>query len=57
MDSDRTVERGKLVSFRVDDNLAQALAAVAKRELLTGSGIARRALAADLRRRGALAEE
>jgi hypothetical protein len=53
---EKTFQRGKLVSFRVDASLAQALADVAKRELLTGSGIARRALVDDMRRRGALAE-
>ncbi len=45
---------GLLISFRVDDEMASAMGAAARKELLTKTGIARRALADDLRRRGLL---
>jgi hypothetical protein len=59
MKDDRdTLERnGVLISFRVDSRMASAMDAVARRELLTKTCIARRALADDLRRRGLLGDE
>ena len=51
--SENTLQRdGKLIAFRIDPSLARAMDTVARRELLTNSGIARRALVDDLRRRG-----
>jgi predicted transcriptional regulator len=56
-DKDQTLEtHGTLISFRVDPVMASAMSAVARKELLTKSCVARRALAEDLRRRGALVE-
>jgi predicted transcriptional regulator len=47
---------GVLISFRVDDEVASAMATVAADELITRADIARRAIVYDLRRRGRLPE-
>lgn len=54
MDNEDKRRDGLLISFRVDPAIATAMATVARKEFLTKTGIARRALADDLRRRGLL---
>ena len=47
---------GHDVRFRIPQDVATAASAVAQRELISLSDVARRALVADLRRRGLLRE-
>ena len=46
----------RLISLRVSDEIAVAMAELARREFLPLTAITRRALADDLRRRGYLAD-